>query len=84
MKVKDYLLNVGSTLSQAVNCCLLLGNPDESISARSYYNRHVKYQRWAYVLINKLFFFQEDHCRDAAYRDYKNSVRTIKRWGDNE
>lgn len=80
MTVKDYLLNIGSTLSQAVNCVFLFGNPDESISARSYYNRHNKYQRWAYVLINKLFFFQEDHCRDAAYRDYTNSMNTIKRW----
>lgn len=47
------------------------GYADETISARSYRNQ-LKKKRWAfsYKLINIIFFWQSDHCKEA----YENEI----------
>lgn len=62
----EYLLKILISIDQLVNA-ILLGDPDETLSARAHRMR-VKGQRywgWTAGFINKIFFKQEDHCRDA-------------------
>lgn len=67
----DYFVRVGDALSQLVNVTLLFGkNANESISGRAYRQRN-EYRRWylAYKIINALFFFQDNHCRESYLND---------------
>jgi hypothetical protein len=56
----NYMIRVGSAMSQLGNAALLNGHPNESISGRCYR------ERWttAEAAINRVFAFfgQEDHC----------------------
>lgn len=61
MKHPDYL-NLLIAIDQLINTWFG-GSPDETLSSRAY--RHRESKPWAYKLINMLFFWQEDHCRDA-------------------
>jgi hypothetical protein len=62
------LLNLFIAFDQVVNCCVKIkgdgwGKPDETLSARAYRLRD-KSDR-AYKYINKVFFWQADHCKEA-------------------
>jgi hypothetical protein len=61
-----YLWNVLEAFSQLLNT-ILLGSPNMSLSARAYIKRntHPKPYKW----INKLFFWQEDHCKQSWESD---------------
>jgi hypothetical protein len=65
-----YLKNIYIALSQFGNT-ILAGYPDESLSARSYRKREKKYWATAYKYINKLFFWQNDHC----YQSYLSELK---------
>jgi len=67
--MKTYLLNVLEIISQALNTVFLNGNPNMTISARCYLNREKPYWGTAYKTLNKIFFWQEDHCRDSWVSD---------------
>lgn len=67
--MKDYLLNVAEVLSQAFNAIVLRGNPNVTVSARCYLNRHRAGWSTAYRAINRVFFWQEDHCRSSWVSD---------------
>jgi hypothetical protein len=67
--MKDYLLNIGEIISQALNAILLAGNPNMTVSARCYLNREKPGWRTAYFTVNKIFFWQEDHCRSSWVSD---------------
>ena len=66
MKIKTYLLNILISLDQFINV-LFLGQPDETISSRAWRCKDAN-SFWGVMhsLINKLFFFQKDHC----YKSY--------------
>jgi hypothetical protein len=64
--MKTYLLNIAEAISQLLNA-LLGGNPNITVSGRAYLNR--KRHPLPYKLINKLFWWQEDHCRDSWVSD---------------
>ena len=64
--MKTYAWNVLEAVSQLGNA-LLGGNPNITISASAYLNRHKR--PWLYRAINRLFFWQEDHCRDSWVAD---------------
>ena len=64
MKLKQVLLS----FDQLVNV-VCAGYADETLSARAYRNRE-KTRYWAfwYAVFNKMFFWQNNHCR-GAYND---------------
>jgi hypothetical protein len=55
-----YLWNLLEATSQWLNA-LLGGNPNITISAHAYLRR--EHWPWRYKLINRLFWWQEDHCK---------------------
>lgn len=58
-------LQVLIALDQFVNT-LLWGYADETLSARAYRHAEIKKdRRWPMVIINALFFWQEEHCKRA-------------------
>lgn len=62
MKLKQYILNILIAFDQLINA-LILGQPDETISSRAWRCQDVNsFWRVMHSLINKLFFFQKDHC----------------------
>ena len=68
--MKIYLLRIAAWLSQGVNCILLAGHHDVTVSARAYLNRK-RSRGWyaAYRTLNAVFFWQEDHCRGPYLAD---------------
>jgi hypothetical protein len=62
----NYLWNLLEATSQWLNA-LLGGNPNITVSANAYLKREKNPLR--YKLINKLFWWQEDHCRDSWVSD---------------
>lgn len=76
--MKAYLMNVGEALSQLGHAALFGGNPNITISARSYLNRDKPGWRHAYKWINRLFFLQKDHCRDSWLSDVEFVLRTAE------
>ena len=51
-------------LDQLINT-LLWGMADETLSARAWRHHLDGSRDWPYKLIDGLFFFQKDHCRQA-------------------
>lgn len=73
------LLRLAALGSQLLNVILFDGSPDETISGRSYRQGVLKaHEGWdrARRIINKLFFWQEDHCRLSHEQDLR-FARTI-------
>ena len=65
----SYLTRVAAWLSQGINCVLLNGSPDQTVSARAYLNQKDKYWGIAYYSINRLFFWQINHCKESHEAD---------------
>lgn len=61
----NYIEQNAIAFDQQLNA-LLGGMADETLSARAYRNRNVS-KGWntAYKVINKIFFWQKDHCYEA-------------------
>ena len=79
MKLKLYILNILIAFDQFVNV-LFLGQPDETISSRAWRCKDANsFWRMMHSLINKLFFFQKDHCHKAylAELERKHITTTI-------
>jgi len=52
-------------ISQTVNALVFAGNPDETISARCYREKRVRWEGF----LNSAFFWEPDHCRKSHERD---------------
>lgn len=65
----SYLTRVAAWLSQGINCVLLNGSPDQTVSARAYLNKDIEPWTSAYHFINKLFFWQNNHCKKSYEAD---------------
>lgn len=52
-----------SYLSRTINYAIFLGEPTETLSARSYRQRDKLLFRVLRNMINLLFFWQDDHCK---------------------
>ena len=65
----SYLTRVAARLSQGINCALLNGSPDQTVSARAYVNRSDSAWAVVYHTVNVIFFWQEDHSRDSHQAD---------------
>ena len=65
MKLSKYITNVLIGFDQFINT-IFLGFPDETISSRAWRCKDVSsFWKVMHSLINKLFFFQKDHCHKA-------------------
>jgi hypothetical protein len=62
-RLLSYLKNTLIAFDQLCNA-LLFGSPDETFSARAY---RLRSDGWwvVYILINCIFFWQEDHCKGS-------------------
>lgn len=67
--MREYLTRAAAWFSQGINCLLLGGHHDQTVSARAYVNRHRFGWGAAYRIINLLFFWQENHCRESHQAD---------------
>lgn len=78
------LTRIAAWLSQGLNCLLLLGHHDQTVSARCYIYRNMPGWRVAYRVINAVFFWQDNHCLRSFCRDveFAQSVANINQ-GDN-
>ena len=67
MTARKYLFSIWSATSQWLNVVFLLGHANESISGRCYR------EPWplAMKIVNKVFFWQVDHCKSAYTTDLK-------------
>ena len=72
----NYLSNLWVMASQMANTILLAGNPDQTISARAYVASYSG-KRWPMLLINGVFFWQSNHCRESHNQDVENAVRVM-------
>ena len=67
--MREYLTRAAAWFSQGINCLLLGGHHDQTVSARAHVNRHRFGWCVAYRIINLLFFWQENHCRESYQAD---------------
>lgn len=75
--IKTYLSRIAAWLSQGINCVFLAGHHDMTVSARCYINRHNPRWNRDRKIINTLFFWQKDHCKQSYCRDvnFADSVK---------
>ena len=67
--MREYLTRAAAWFSQGINCLLLGGHHDQTVSARAYVNRHRFGWGVAYRIINLLFFWRDNHCRESHSAD---------------
>jgi len=77
--MRDWIGGVAAWLSQGINCAVLRGSPDMTVSARCYVYRDKAYWRTGYTVINRIVFWQRDHCKLSFQSDiiYANWVLDI-------
>jgi len=64
MRRQSWFAKLGTCISQVINALLLGGDPDESISGRSH-----RLGWWCEPWIDRLFFWEPHHCRNAHQSD---------------
>ncbi len=67
--MRDWFVGIAAWLSQGLNKVFLNGSPDMTVSARCYINRERPGWRIAYRAINRVFFWQDDHCKSSFRSD---------------
>ena len=82
-----YVIRVGNATSQLLNTAFFNGEPNESISGRSYRLREES-KAWELSRRSIDYCFlklvsQEAHCRDAFYEDILNAQRTLESFKNN-
>jgi len=70
--MKNWITKISSVTSATVNVLLFNGHPDESLSARAW-----RENRPVYKIINKIFFWEENHCRSAHLTDIKRAEELL-------
>ena len=65
------LHRIAAWSSQTINVFLFLGSQNQSVSARCYVNRHDPKWNALRIVVNALFFWQEDHCHKSHKLDLK-------------
>jgi len=73
-----WLLRVSAWASQTINLWVLFGHHDMTVSARCYINRHKPVWGVAYKVVNAIFWFQDDHCRESFEDDIKYAEEVMK------
>lgn len=73
MKFKQHLKQFAISIDQTINT-IFGGWADESISSRSHRLAEERGRPWPKRIINALFFWQEDHCREA----YESEIERLQ------
>ena len=75
-----YLHRCGDALSQLINVVIFFSeNPNESLSGRSYRQKHHWFWGKMHTVINLLFYpFHQDHCQKAHEADIKRASILLK------
>lgn len=63
-EMKEYCFHVAIAFDQLLNA-LFCGTCDETLSSRAYRLKIERDRCIPYYLINLIFFWQEDHCKEA-------------------
>lgn len=79
--MRDWISGVATWLSQGLNCWLLSGSPDMTVSARCYINRGRPKWGRAYRIINRLFFWQANHCKSSFRSDVVYALAVLTEHG---
>lgn len=74
----NWLLRVSAWMSQTVNLWLLFGHHDQTVSARCYCNRNKRGWSILYKLVNFIFFWQVDHCKESHLADVRFAQEVFK------
>lgn len=78
------LVNLLVLSSQFLNVIIFDGNPDETVSGRSYregvLNGNAVWHR-RHEMINKLFLWDDQHCRNSYLKDVKFARKIAKTEG---
>lgn len=72
-----FLERLWSAFSQMVNVVFLLGHPNESVSGRSH-----REGWWIEKWIDRLFFWQEAHCRQSYLSDLRWATEYLNQHRD--
>lgn len=67
-RVGEYFWHIFAAASQLLNACLG-GHPDQTLSARAWLNREGRVWGLVYRVINRIFFWQGDHCLQSHLND---------------
>ena len=81
IKIKEYFHSVGDSFSQFVNAVFLFSlDANQSISGRSYENRHKKTWNTAMKVIDTVYavFGVSDHCRGAYEKDLSRAAKYLQ------
>lgn len=76
MKRPNRLIRLGDAASQALNVALLDGDANESISARC----HREGWKAAEIRIDRLVFWERDHCRKSHQAEIDRAHDLITRY----
>jgi len=75
----QYVISVGDALSQLFNAAVFLsGNANQSVSGRCHEQRDHRFFGKLRVVINALFFLQDDHCKESWEADLRRARRRIE------
>lgn len=80
--MNTYLSSLITSTSQFLNVLIFLGNPDETISGRSYRQGQLEnHKGWkvSEKIVNVLFFWEKDHCKVSYHRDVQNAKMIVER-----
>ena len=69
----NWLTKIGSVTSATLNVLLFNGHQDESLSARAW-----REDRQVYKVINKIFFWEDNHCYQAHLTDIKHAEELLQ------
>ncbi|AUR85995.1 hypothetical protein NVP1081O_260 [Vibrio phage 1.081.O._10N.286.52.C2] len=78
-------MNIFSRILLAINqsaCLIFTGRNDMTLSGRSYIKHKEQGKSNWYNFVNFLFFWQEDHCRDAMIWEYRAARTMTERYAD--
>ena len=67
------LIRIGDALSQLCNVTFFNGHPNESMSGRSY-----REGLWAEKWIDRLLWFDPNHCRESYRNDLKYAAELLR------
>ena len=78
--IGSYLHRCGDALSQLINVAVFLSkNPNESLSGRSYREKHHWFWGKMETVINWLFlWFHKEHCKKAHESDVARASKLLK------
>lgn len=77
MRTDNYFTGIAAWFSQGMNAIVLGGHHDMTVSARCHINRHRPGWRTARRIINRIFFWQQDHCKSSFRSDVMYAMAVL-------